>query len=127
MTEMRREIRWEPRKGRMNVRFLLHGDLGAVQFLWNIKTSGEREAKHGLWDVAEVPSGYDLGFHSCRPRQWQGEGNRMDCEFLPQGFCYYDGSGLQAEDVAKRFIVEGEDAVWEVLADRYQTWLVDDE
>ena len=118
--ELTRSIRWEPHVGRMRLRFLLAGERGTVQFLWNIRTKGER---NGYRELADVPEGWDLGFHAAEPRDYQDEDDKRDCDVLTQGFCWYDGSGLQGEELGNRFVESGEEIVWETLQDRYEYWL----
>lgn len=102
----------------MSIRFVLVGTAGAVQFLvgcgW---VPGE---KMHASVASYYPMGSDVGYHSPTPRyedHWpMGDG----CPWLDGGTCYYDGSGLRADDWLPRFIAEGEDAVWELLAEEYE-------
>jgi hypothetical protein len=59
----------------------------------------------------------DLGYHARVPRY--GEQQRMDCDFLPDGYCYYEGSGLAAEPVLEAFLSHGPHAVWAALGNYY--------
>lgn len=43
----------------------------------------------------------------------------MDCCYLEQGFCFYDGSGLNAEPVMAALFTGGDEAVWSALEDYY--------
>lgn len=117
MSDLRREVRWEPRPPHeMRVRFLLHGELGATQFLVKFLTQPYGES---LLD-SEPARGWDLGYHSRKP----GHGTEMEeCDVVPEGRCWYDGSSLQADELARLFFAQGEDIVWEWLEDRYATWL----
>ena len=59
----------------------------------------------------------DLGHHWTTPT-YEGEGT-YDCEYVPGGTCYYDGSGLTADAVLKVFVEDGIDAVWAYLRQEY--------
>jgi len=100
----------------MKIRFLLRGDKGAAQFLLGTDwTPGFDTTKLGLG-----ASGWDVGYHAVRP-QYEGQ-SEMDCEYLPGGKCFYDGSGLAAAELMERFFAEGENAVWRELEARY-SWI----
>jgi hypothetical protein len=103
----------------MEVTWLLRGGLGVTQF--QIFTGWEpgltRDDRH-----VNAPMGADLGYHALCP-QWEGQEDygRMDCAYLPGGTCFYDGSGLQADDLLRRFLIEGEEVVWQTLAERHDS------
>lgn len=108
----------------MRVRFLLSGPLGTVQFLYETHNALELRSSQGRpWNLVREPEGIDLGFHAASPREWQREEDRFDCDVLEQGFCWFDGSTLQAEQLAARFHERGDAVVWETLQDRYEIWL----
>lgn len=121
--DLTRTIRFEPGGGRMRVRFLLSGEKGATQFLWNVFTEGESRSPWSLGIAVDAPEGRDLGFHAASPRDWQSDDDRIECDVLPQGYCYYDGSPLQGERLGERFHELGEEVVWATLEDRYEVWL----
>ena len=106
----------------MKIRFVLRGEQGAVQFLVGTSWYPEhvQRERHGKVDryFDVQPLAWDLGFHSIAPRG-NGESS-FDCDVLPTGKCYYDGSTLNAEPIRDRFLVEGDDAVWEELEVYYQ-------
>lgn len=109
----------------MDLRFVLVGELGATQFLmmtdWVPGSTGERGRYTG--GAPSFPMAADLGYHwKTYPHGDGGDESwgRMDeCEWLPGG-CWYDGSGLNAEPVMRRFIAEGMDAVWAELESYYR-------
>lgn len=111
----------EPRHGRhgMGLRFLLLGEEGATQFLLYTcdwlpglqRRLHERGAMHG-------PMAADLGFHWLTP-VYEGQDGGGACEYLAGAGCFYDGSGLRADDVLDRFLVDGVDAVWEALTEEW--------
>lgn len=118
----------------MTLRFILKGPDGATQFVmyatnWvpgRVTSIGDIEAsepvslvhvgRHGLGDGMAA----DLGYHSPKP-QWEGQEQygRDDCNVLPGGTCYYDGSGLNAGPVLEAFLSHGPHAVWVALARFY--------
>jgi len=59
------------------------------------------------------PMAADLGYHSPAPHY--DDHGKMDCEKMEQGFCYYDGSSLNAERVMRKLTSEGSEAVWKEL------------
>lgn len=117
----------DPRKdygiGAVRLRCLLIGPEGATQFLlltgWDVP-SARRPSSLGPWsELGHEPCPADLGYHWPTP-QYEGQTD-CDCDVLPGGRCFYDGSGLQANDVYDRLTVEGLDAVWDCLAERYES------
>lgn len=60
------------------------------------------------------PMGYDVGYHS-PVALYEGQYCRTDCEFFPNGTCYYDGSSLRADDWARQFVIGGSDWLWPKL------------
>lgn len=101
----------------IRARFLLHGDLGVTQFLIQFLTKPYGEP---LLDSTPA-EGWDLGFHSREPIDYATE--MEECDVVPEGRCWYDGSGLQAKELARLFFERGEPVVWEWLEDRYRHWL----
>lgn len=108
----------------MRVRFLLSGEEGAVQFLWNVNTKGRKE---GYLEYVLAPEGWDVGFHAVTPRDYQNPNDDQACDVTPTGRCYYDGSSLQGEALGEEFMAAGEDVVWRTLEDRYRIWLLEEE
>lgn len=93
-----REMRWYVRGPGLVVQFVV--SLGWV--------------RPGRTLEGAYPKAWDLGYHSDRPR-YSGQ-KPFDCDKLPGGECYYDGSVLQAEEVLRLLIEEGDEAVWSYLA-----------
>ncbi len=112
----------------VNIRFLLKGPLGAVQFLiftnWQLShvaaelEAGYKERRYP-YDSPTIwqPIPADLGYHSPKPL-YDGQ-EPMDCDVLPEGVCYYDGSGLRAKVLFEKMLVGGDTAVWEELENEY--------
>ena len=118
--------------GAVRIRFVLKGPKGSVQFLigtdWYLPAiQPEIDAKDRAWDRANPPirhrvrpNGWDVGYHSPRPR-YKGQ-NPMDgkCEYVQGGKCYYDGSGLRADEWVKDILLpQGSDGVWKALETEY--------
>jgi len=61
--------------------------------------------------------GADVGYHWDEPR-YEGQKWRS-CTARPSGRCYYDGSGLQADELFQKFTREGDAVVWRTLEERY--------
>ena len=109
----------------LNIRFVSKGDAGAVQFLlytgWTpqyVKPSniGLRDCN---WGTSIMPA--DLGYHSKTPR-YEGQ-HKIDnaCEFCDGQPCYYDGSGLNANDAMYALVNGGEVALWAFLDAYYES------
>lgn len=77
------------------------GPQGATQFALRLRVG---PAVHEYDRLVEA---MDLGYHAPSP-QYDGQ-DRMDaCHLLPDGHCYYDGSGLNAdEQFAARVLTAG--------------------
>jgi hypothetical protein len=108
------------------MRFYLKGEEGAVQFIlftgWYAGIINKPDAG---WNALFVKNGQmseplpaDLGYHS--PRQmYEGQSPMDTCHILPEGKCYYDGSGLNANRIFSILMHEGEEAMWKALEDYY--------
>ena len=110
------------------MRWFVIGPLGAIQFVlftnWHLPhvqarfdSRMDREFPH----LACHPQPADIGYHSYKPR-YEGQPVMKECHLL-HAPCYYDGSGLQADDFYKVLITEGLDALWLALERRYAEWL----
>jgi hypothetical protein len=66
--------------------------------------------------------GADLSFHAYHP---VGGATRSEkCRLLDGADCYGDGSALLADDVFKKMVASGSDAMWTELERYYDEWLV---
>jgi hypothetical protein len=104
----------------MNLRFVLKGELGAVQFLLytDFDVSSLREGITGRSSRAVGPMPAGLGYHALKPLR---DGQcASDCEYVEGGKCYYDGSGLNAEDPFDILTDDGEPALWKFLEQYYR-------
>ena len=101
----------------MNIRFVLKGDDGAVQFvLYTPFLPTEKsylEQKGNSWMPA------DLGYHAKKP-QYDGQKiTDQQCQYCDGEPCYYDGSSQNAEDAYKTFVRAGEEDLWRFLDEYY--------
>lgn len=106
----------------LDVWFVLKGAKGAVQFAVSFPTylpHVTREAKVKGWFDPEDISGIDVGYHAKKP-QYKSQ-TSMKCDYL--GECYYDGSGLLAQEWADEiFSITGENPeneIWRRLEQEY--------
>jgi len=110
----------------MNIRFVSKGEAGAIQFLiytgWMPQFAKRDEI--GFRDVRDwgghmMPA--DLGYHSKEPRHDGQEPICQACEYCDGQPCYYDGSGLNANDAMYALVNGGEAALWDFLDAYYET------
>jgi hypothetical protein len=98
----------------MDIKWLLRGPKGVTQFLvysgWVPGTD--------LYGDVHAPTGADLGYHST-VQQYEHQEPMTECDYLGGRTCYYDGSGLQADALLRRFLVEGEQVIWRTLTERH--------
>lgn len=99
----------------MEVKWLLRGPKGVTQFL--VMTGWEPGLGRDEHEV-RAPMGADLGYHALH-RQYEGAPDGDACEYLGGRVCFYDGSGLAADKLLARFLIEGEDVIWRTLAERH--------
>lgn len=101
----------------LQIRWLVIGAKGAVQFL--LYTGWLPEPETDLFSpVKTITLPADLGYHSLTP-QYE-EQSAMDCELLPGGKCYYDGSGLNAQAPFTTLCNDGINALWAYLDAYYR-------
>lgn len=115
--------------------FYLSGPNGTIQFViythWHLPhVQAETDSKPNDPRVPYMfhkPSPADIGYHSKVPR-YEGQtpiAESGQCKFIPDGPCYYDGSGLNAERVFDIMVEGGTDALWAEMERRYHVWLPD--
>ena len=114
----------------VDLRFVLKGELGAVQFViytnWhNENVQEEFLAKRDFSNYGQrrfLPMPADVGFHSPKPMDYQDESDtsRDECPYLDGKPCYYDGSGLHADKVYWIMVNEGGEAMWDYLEEFYK-------
>lgn len=109
----------------LDVYFILKGEKGAAQFAVNFPVflpHVEREHEGKFPKIRKEILGIDVGYHSPVPTFEGQNAMRGDCDVIG-GKCYYDGSGLRADDwVQELFSVRGEHIdklVWKKLEEEY--------
>jgi hypothetical protein len=108
--------------GGVTLRMVLRGPLGATQFYmltdWYLPVTLAWWKMRGLdrgRDRGPTPA--DRGYHWSTP-QYEGHEAR-DCDLLPGGKCYYDGSGLNADSTYQMLLEKGDSGVWADLEEYY--------
>lgn len=148
----------------VEVRYILSGPHGAVQFVyWRYAGVDAEQMREIDGNYPSVPprrredgdGGYlypvDLGYHSPKPLypdatpirersqgirpnpdfkdgdpEWmrnllpEFNGPPVACEYTGSPICYYDGSGLNAEEPLALLVDRGPEAVWSFLVDYYE-------
>lgn len=115
--------------GSVQMSFFLVGSKGAVHWVFGTdwmpeaarKDVARRMAIHGLRhdnERSQKPTGYDLGYHSPTP-QYEDQADR-ECDLLPGGRCYCDGSALASDELVEGFLNGGDDWVWNRLEAYYR-------
>jgi hypothetical protein len=112
----------------VDIYFILKGDKGAVQFalytdwqLPHIQDERKNVAVATLYGLK--PFGFDVGYHATVP-QYEGQEPMCgpgECKCVPEGeSCYYDGSGLRAEEWVRNVLLpHGSEGVWAALKEEY--------
>lgn len=98
------------------LRMVLKKDGKAVQFLLYTAWYPKSVDITGMPSVMLKPMPADLGYHSPDPMR-DDQYFSEDCEYI--GKCYYDGSGLDADEPYQILLEKGSDGVWEFLEDYY--------
>ena len=130
MTEFKREIRFYPAFDKrdpdpdknygirgVQMRWLLSGNKGVVQFVlatqWYLPHV-QKELELASYPTYNyfAPIPMDLGYHSLKPMYDGHPVTTGSCEYLDGKPCYYDGSGLNAEDIFRILVSQGGEAVW---------------
>mgnify|MGYP000471754786 CR=1 FL=1 len=108
---MERIMRSDPATGSLSMRFRFGVVKGGRAVVFTLDT-GWRLSPH----KSTSPYPLDLGYHSPVPLQREGEVNFRKCDWTG-GQCYYDGSGLEAQEVYQLLVTQGLDAMWQRLED----------
>lgn len=102
--------------GAVDMRMVLKGSKGAVQFL--LSTGWYMEETPRSSSMGPLAS--DLGYHSPKP-MYEEQTTMGPCPYLDGADCYYDGSGLNADAVFDIMRREGGEAVWKALEGYYRS------
>ena len=113
----------------VDLRMILKGDKGAVQFVlytnWHLphvqkELISKTVGKNSFYlETIFAPMPADLGYHSYIPI-YEGQSIESECcQYLDGKPCYYDGSGLNAERIYEVLLNEGSDGVWRELEKYY--------
>ncbi len=110
--------------GCSTLRMVLKGPSGATQFVlmtgWFPEAAIEEQKGTPAYEVLTRPIPENLGYHSPVPMH-RGQPKTDSCDLLEQGYCYYDGSALGAEKVFKALLEEGDEGVWKILEEEYES------
>lgn len=112
----------------VSIYFILKGDKGAVQFAvytdWYLPhVQDEMKGRDAIGISGLRPMGVDVGYHATVP-QYEGQEPMCgpgECKCVPEGeSCYYDGSGLRADQWVRDFLLpKGSEGIWEALKEEY--------
>jgi hypothetical protein len=105
--------------------FMLTGIKGSIQFRvmtdWFLPHV-QRERGMQTTHYIIQPSGADVGYHS-PIAMYKGQDPIQDnCPYVPgNGACYYDGSGLRAQEWVEQILLsKGSDGIWEAMEEEYR-------
>ncbi len=107
----------------LEMRWLVIGEKGAIQFLLFAGWTPEPE-RYGK-EILSPPLPADLGYHSYVPMYEGQEPMHGICDVL-NTICYYDGSGLNADEPFRVLCNEGGDALWAYLDAVYRNRFYND-
>lgn len=112
----------------VNLRMILKGDKGAVQFVlytnWHLPHVQDELTKKVVGgdelDIKMIfkPTPADLGYHSYKP-MYEDQYRTENCQYLDGHECYYDGSSLNAYRIYDILLKEGSKGVWRELEEYY--------
>lgn len=116
----------------VTLRMVVKGPLGATQFLlytnWQLPHVTKEQLDNPRWPLDKTavravwqPLAADVGYHSPKPMYEDHSPMSGECEYVPGGVCYYDGSGLRAQEwYEQKLLPGGSDAIWEALEEEYE-------
>ena len=111
----------------VNIRFILRGKEGAVQFLiftnWmlpQVQRERDSEPLTRFPYMFHKPMASDVGYHSPKPVHGNDNPVSENCPILGGVPCYSESSGLYAEEVFDRLLKEGDAGVWDELKSYYK-------
>ena len=110
------------------IRFHLIGEQGAAQFViytnWQLpevtKELDSRLASREFPHLMCRPLPAYVGYHRLTPAYEGQDSLAESCDLLGGRPCYYNGSGLRAQDVYESMLREGDVAIWRELEQVYR-------
>lgn len=112
--------------GACRIAFILKGERGAVQFMigtdWYLPHVQKEPSTRRLSQHVK-PDGWDVGYHSRVPMH--DDQPSMECDLTPEGRCFYDGSGLMADEWIPEFLAGGTEWLWPRLERQYRDMFED--
>lgn len=113
----------------VEMRWYLKGPEGAIQFVvftnWHLPHVQQELDRKSFGEFPHLschPQPADLGYHSRVPRYEDQRPMDGECSVIEGGGpCYYDGSGLRADDVYRLLVEKGSEAVWQFLEEEYRS------
>lgn len=115
-TKLKREFLIRPTDDGQSAQFVwtVSGPDLVVQFVLSF-----HDHKRGEHLTDTYAMAWDLGYHcSFQPHEYSF-GN--ECDLLPGGRCWYDGSSLNAKELFEKVRREGTDTLWQELEDYYES------
>ena len=112
--------------GACRIVFILKGPHGAVQFMigtnWYVPSAREhlKNFPRSERDLQQKPGGWDVGYHSPKATYKGQAAMSGKCSYVKGGKCFYDGSGLRADEWIEDFVAGGTDWLWPKLEEEYR-------
>ena len=106
------------------INFVVAGAEGAIVFRlfsgWYKRETTERLREMNRDVVGHLLANGlgDLGYHAIKPIRPDSDFENEKCNWTGAG-CYYDGSGLRAQDAYDVLVSKGSDGIWEFLEAEY--------
>lgn len=97
--------------GSMSFRMVYLKNDNATQFTFSVPFYLPHVARNLPHDSLCKGMGYDVGYHANKP-QFVGQTPMDKCDIIAEGKCYYDGSGLAADERFKMFILQKDAFDW---------------
>ena len=116
----------------LNIAFIVKGKEGAVQFVLYTGWLPQTSETHSIIGYRELdfskcgePMPADLGYHSKKPHYQGQDPIERECKYTDGEPCYYDGSGLNANDAMYALCNGGDEALWRFLEGYYRCVFID--
>ena len=143
MEELKREVKVRPAFDRRSpepsknygihgaeMAFYLTGSKGVIQFIvytnWQLphvrRETDSKPCNEYTHRLFLSPTGTDVGYHSYVPMYKDQTPLIQECPLLGGKPCYYDGSGLLAEEWLEILIAEGDEKIWTLMEQEYHGW-----